>query len=61
MASGALVRVMPEWQMGEVDWHALFPAGRGAKVAARALADHMIGGFASNTCPPNGPSHVGVW
>ena len=45
IANGALVRVMPEWQMGSVDVHAVFPAGRGAKVAARALADHMIGAF----------------
>jgi hypothetical protein len=28
-----------------VDVHAVFPAGRAAKVAARALADHMIGAF----------------
>jgi DNA-binding transcriptional LysR family regulator len=45
IANGALVRVMPEWQMGSVDVHAVFPAGRAAKVAARALADHMIGAF----------------
>jgi DNA-binding transcriptional LysR family regulator len=45
IANGALVRVMPEWQMRSVDVHAVFPAGRAAKVAARALADHMIGAF----------------
>ena len=45
IANGALVRVMPEWQMDSVDVHAVFPAGRAAKVAARALADHMIGAF----------------
>jgi DNA-binding transcriptional LysR family regulator len=45
IANGALVRVMPEWQMGSVDVHAVFPAGRAAKVAARAFADHMIGAF----------------
>ena len=45
IANGALVRVMPEWQMGSVDVHAVFPAGRAAKFAARALADHMIGAF----------------
>ena len=45
IANGALVRVMPDWQMGSVDVHAVFPAGRAAKVAARALADHMIGAF----------------
>lgn len=45
IANGALVRVMPDWQMGSVDVHAVFPAGRSAKVAARALADHMLGAF----------------
>ena len=45
IANGALVRVMPEWQMDSVDVHAVFPAGRAAKVAARALADHMFGAF----------------
>jgi DNA-binding transcriptional LysR family regulator len=45
IANGALLHVMPDWQMGSVDVHAVFPAGRAAKVAARALADHMIGAF----------------
>jgi DNA-binding transcriptional LysR family regulator len=45
IANGTLVRVMPDWQMGSVDVHAVFPAGRAAKVSARALADHMIGAF----------------
>lgn len=45
IANGALLRVMPDWQMGSVDVHAVFPAGRAAKVAARALADDMIGAF----------------
>ena len=45
LASGALVRVLPEWHMGSVDVHAVFPAGRGTKAAARALADHMVEAF----------------
>jgi DNA-binding transcriptional LysR family regulator len=45
LANRSLVRVLPDWNMDSVDVHALFPAGRAAKVAARALADHMAGAF----------------
>jgi len=45
LASRLLVRVLPDWQMGSVNVHAVFPAGRAAKAAARALADHMTGAF----------------
>jgi len=45
LANRALVRVLPDWQMGSVDVHAVFPSGRAAKAAARALADHMVGAF----------------
>jgi DNA-binding transcriptional LysR family regulator len=45
LANRTLVRVLPEWQMDVVDVHAVFPSGRRAKPAARALADHMAGAF----------------
>jgi DNA-binding transcriptional LysR family regulator len=45
IANGALLRVIPDWWLGSVDVHAVFPAGRAAKAAARAFADHMIGAF----------------
>ena len=45
LANRALVRVLPDWQMGSVDVHAVFPSGRAAKAAARALAHHMLGAF----------------
>ena len=45
LANRSLVRVLPDWQMGAVDVHAVFPSGRAAKAAARALADHMSGAF----------------
>jgi len=41
LANRSLVRVLPDWQMGSVDVHAVFPAGRAAKAAAHAIADHM--------------------
>jgi DNA-binding transcriptional LysR family regulator len=41
MASGALVEVLEDWTRPPVEAHAIFPAGRAAKPAARALADHL--------------------
>lgn len=41
LANGALVRVLAEWRMPVVELHAVFPAGRAAKPAARALAEHV--------------------
>jgi DNA-binding transcriptional LysR family regulator len=45
LARRTLVRVLPDWHMGAVDVHAVFPAGRAAKPAARALVDHMLAAF----------------
>src|SRR5215831_1566715 len=41
LANRSLVRVLSDWQMGCVEVHAVFPSGRAAKPAARALAEHM--------------------
>lgn len=41
MRSGALGQVLPEWQMKGAEVHAVFPAGRAAKPAARAFADYL--------------------
>jgi DNA-binding transcriptional LysR family regulator len=46
LANRNLVRVLPDWDTGSVEVHAVFPAGRATKAAARALADHMLGAFA---------------
>jgi DNA-binding transcriptional LysR family regulator len=46
LASGALVQVLPDWNMDRIDVHALFPAGRAAKPAARAFADYLAGALA---------------
>ena len=45
LANRTLVRVLSDWQMGSVDVHAVFPAGRATKAAARALAEHMVAAF----------------
>jgi DNA-binding transcriptional LysR family regulator len=41
LASGALVRVLPEWSMEAVEAHAVFPAGRAAKLAARLFVSYV--------------------
>ncbi|WP_068074285.1 LysR family transcriptional regulator [Novosphingobium lentum] len=39
--SGALVQILPGWEMGSVDVHAVLPAGRAAKPASRALLEYL--------------------
>jgi DNA-binding transcriptional LysR family regulator len=43
LASGALVQILADWPMAPVEFHAVFPAGRAAKPAARALAEYLMG------------------
>jgi DNA-binding transcriptional LysR family regulator len=42
LASGALVRVLPDWKLAPHRVHALFPAGRATKLAARRLVDYLV-------------------
>ncbi len=46
LRSGALVRLLAEWQMETLDLHAVFAAGRAAKPAARALAAYITDYYA---------------
>ena len=39
---GSLVPVLPDWDMGAVELHAVFPGGRGAKPSARAFVDFLV-------------------
>lgn len=41
LRSGALVRILKEWDMGVSEAHAVFPSGRGVKTAARAFVAHL--------------------
>ena len=45
LASGALVRILEDWKMAPAQVHAVFPAGRAAKRAARVFVDYLIGEF----------------
>jgi DNA-binding transcriptional LysR family regulator len=46
LEDGSLVRVLPDWDMGMVELHAVFTAGRAATLSARAFADFLIGEYA---------------
>jgi DNA-binding transcriptional LysR family regulator len=39
--SGSLVRVLPDWRLGQSDVNVVLPAGRAAKASARAFADFL--------------------
>ena len=41
--AGQLVRLLPEWDMGEIEAHALFPSGQTPKPSARLFVDYIIG------------------
>jgi DNA-binding transcriptional LysR family regulator len=41
LKSRALVQVLDDWPMEQVELHAVFPAGRAAKISARALVDYL--------------------
>ncbi|MBB4438173.1 MULTISPECIES: LysR family transcriptional regulator [Rhizobium] len=41
IGNGELVRLLPEWEMAEIESHALFASGQAAKPAARAFVDYL--------------------
>lgn len=45
LASGALVRLLPEWALAGIPVHAYFPMGRATRSAARAVIDHLVTDF----------------
>jgi DNA-binding transcriptional LysR family regulator len=55
LASGALVRVLPDWDMGSVEMHAVFASGRAAKPAARAFAEFLIAELRATAAPSKLP------
>jgi len=42
LQSGALVHVLPDWEIGSSDINAILPAGRVAKASARAFVDFIV-------------------
>ncbi|MCM2395862.1 LysR substrate-binding domain-containing protein [Rhizobium sp. S95] len=43
--AGRLVHVLPEWDLGAIDLHAVFAAARAARPAARAFATFLAEAF----------------
>lgn len=41
LADGSLVRLLPDWSMGDVEVHGMFTPGRPPKPAARALVEYL--------------------
>ncbi|WP_050477547.1 LysR family transcriptional regulator [Herbaspirillum rhizosphaerae] len=41
LAAGALVQVLPEWEIAPVELHAVFAAGRAVKLSARMFGDWL--------------------
>jgi len=41
LASGELLRLLPDWDMGAIEINALFPAGRAAKPAAKQYIEYL--------------------
>jgi DNA-binding transcriptional LysR family regulator len=48
LADGRLVQVLSDWDMGEVELHAVFPAGKAAKPSARAFVDFLTAELAAS-------------
>ena len=49
---GALVRVLPDWQMGTTTLHAVFSAGCAARPSARAFVDYLVRSLRKETGGP---------
>lgn len=43
--SGALVQLLPDWEIGTVEVNAVLAGGRNAKPSARAFADYLVKSF----------------
>lgn len=60
LEEGKLIRVLEEWDLGDVDLHAVYASGRQAKPAARALTDFLIAELAGNSSRSSGRSTVNL-
>jgi DNA-binding transcriptional LysR family regulator len=43
--NGALVRLLPDWDLDDIEAHALYASGQAGKPAARAFVDHLVHEF----------------
>lgn len=49
--SGALIRLLPDGEIGSVEVHAVIAAGRSAKPSARAFVDYLVSSFRNELFP----------
>lgn len=52
VGSGALVRLLPDWNMVDLPVHAYFPMGRATRMAARSFVEFIEAEFARDQLPP---------
>ena len=45
LTSGTLIRLLPDWDMGLTEVHAVMPGGRTAKPSARAFTEFLVAEF----------------
>ncbi|AMB88116.1 LysR family transcriptional regulator [Pseudomonas agarici] len=45
LESGVLIRVLENWDMGDIKLYALFPAGAASKTVARSFVTHLVSEF----------------
>jgi DNA-binding transcriptional LysR family regulator len=57
---GALVRLLPDWSIAQVELHAVFPAGRSAPPAARLFADFLGSQIGMPDLEARGTSLLGI-
>jgi DNA-binding transcriptional LysR family regulator len=56
LESGTLVRVLEDWSLGAVPVHAVYPAGRASKLAARIFVDYLLAELRGSILAP--PIHA---
>jgi DNA-binding transcriptional LysR family regulator len=49
LEQGLLVQILADWDMGEIELHAVFPLGKAAKPAARAFVEFLTAELANDT------------
>lgn len=42
LSAGTLIRLLPDWSLGQAETHALYPSGQAAKPAAKAFTEFLI-------------------
>jgi DNA-binding transcriptional LysR family regulator len=57
--SGALLRLLPDWDAGTVELNALFAGGRAAKRSARAFVDYLIAALRDGEAEALGQASIG--